>query len=46
VRVDDLGRRDAMRRGTPQPGWLFAGALVALFGAVALVGVLAAWWLL
>jgi len=35
-----------MRRGTPQPGWLLAGALAALFTAVALVGVLIAWWIM
>lgn len=35
-----------MRRGTPQPGWLFAGALVVLFGAVALAATLFAWWIM
>ena len=36
----------AVRRGTPQPGWLFAWSLVALFGTVALAAVLLAWWIM
>jgi hypothetical protein len=35
-----------VRRGTPQPGWLIAGALAALFSTVAFIGVLLAWWIM
>lgn len=35
-----------MRRGTPQPGWLIAGALAALLAVVAFVAVLIGWWIM
>lgn len=33
-----------MRRGTPQPGWLFAAALATFFVTVALAAAGFAWW--
>lgn len=36
----------AVRRGTPQPGWLIAGALAALFTAVAFIAVFIGWWIM
>lgn len=35
-----------MRRGTPQPGWLIAGALAAIFTTVAFVAALVGWWIM
>jgi hypothetical protein len=35
-----------VRRGSPQPGWLFVAAITAVIVTVALAGVLFAWWVM